>query len=206
MTSFRWAFNQNRRGFTIVELLVVVIVVAILAAITVVVYGDIQAQARDSTRRAHAKQITQAMTIYGNKHGHLIGLGSGCGIDGKGKGWFNRGGPNDPMRLTSTPEPSYERSILDCLMDDGLLGPDFYDPRGRSGFGYSQANTDIGYAYMYYNCVDTLSSKRGYFLMKLETIPEEDRMSGEGMCGTTNSAPRQAYDLYQMNYWVEIEI
>lgn len=49
-----WAKKQN--GFTIVELLIVVVVIAILAAITVVAYNGIQNRAKDSVAQNAASQ------------------------------------------------------------------------------------------------------------------------------------------------------
>ena len=44
-----WA--RMKSGFTIVELLIVVVVIAILATITIVAYNGIQNQAKDSALR-----------------------------------------------------------------------------------------------------------------------------------------------------------
>lgn len=46
----KWA--QKQTGFTIVELLIVIVVIAILAAVTIVAYNGIQNQARQSIRDA----------------------------------------------------------------------------------------------------------------------------------------------------------
>lgn len=51
-------------GFTIVELLVVIVVIAILAAISVVAYTGIQQRARDSRRAQDVRVITQALEMY----------------------------------------------------------------------------------------------------------------------------------------------
>lgn len=58
----RWA--NGRRGFTIVELLIVIVVIAILAAITIVAYNGVQAKARDNVRSSDAKTIVKALELY----------------------------------------------------------------------------------------------------------------------------------------------
>lgn len=55
---------MRRSGFTIVELLVVVVVVAILATITVVSYTRIQSRAKNAAMLSSARQINQAVSIY----------------------------------------------------------------------------------------------------------------------------------------------
>ncbi len=51
MAVMQWAQNRQR-GFTIVELLIVVVVIAILAAITIVAYNGIQNRTHDTTVQA----------------------------------------------------------------------------------------------------------------------------------------------------------
>ena len=57
-----WAQPKNR-GFTIVELLIVVVVIAILAAITIVSYNGITKRAKDATVRNDAASAAQALAI-----------------------------------------------------------------------------------------------------------------------------------------------
>lgn len=47
----------NQKGFTIVELLIVIVVIGILAAIAFVAYGNITRQARDSERQSDTKAM-----------------------------------------------------------------------------------------------------------------------------------------------------
>lgn len=54
----------KQKGFTIVELLIVVVVIAILAAISLVAYTNIQQRARDSQRKADLKTISTAVNLY----------------------------------------------------------------------------------------------------------------------------------------------
>lgn len=52
------------KGFTIVELLIVIVVIAILAAITIVAYNGVQARARDSKRASDISYIEKAIRAY----------------------------------------------------------------------------------------------------------------------------------------------
>ena len=57
--------NIKSRGFTIVELLVVIVVIGILAAITVVSYSGVTAKARTASNQSNANNVLQAaMNVY----------------------------------------------------------------------------------------------------------------------------------------------
>lgn len=56
--------RKNTSGFTIVELLIVIVVIAILAAISIVAYTGIQQRARDSERKAELQTIATAVEMY----------------------------------------------------------------------------------------------------------------------------------------------
>lgn len=48
---------KNQKGFTIVELLIVIVVIGILAAITIVAYNGIQNRAKDTSASEMANQL-----------------------------------------------------------------------------------------------------------------------------------------------------
>jgi prepilin-type N-terminal cleavage/methylation domain-containing protein len=54
----------RRAGFTIVELLIVIVVIAILAAITIVAYNGIQNRARATAVQAEASQAAKKIVLY----------------------------------------------------------------------------------------------------------------------------------------------
>jgi len=66
----QWA---KQTGFTIVELLIVVVVIAILAAITIVAYGGITAQAEKSKRDTDMSTIYKAIILARENTGQTLG-------------------------------------------------------------------------------------------------------------------------------------
>lgn len=59
----QWA-KQKQSGFTIVELLIVVVVIAILATITIVAYNGIQNRARDSQAQSTVSQAMKQIKAF----------------------------------------------------------------------------------------------------------------------------------------------
>lgn len=63
--------KKKARGFTVVELLIVVVVIAILAAITIVTYNNVSHRARVSEVMATVKQAGQKVMAHQAEYGEL---------------------------------------------------------------------------------------------------------------------------------------
>ncbi len=68
---------RAKQGFTIVEILIVTVVVAILATLTVVAYMNAQTQAQDVRVRDAADKVADAIQLFASKAGRLPRGGSG---------------------------------------------------------------------------------------------------------------------------------
>lgn len=66
MRSFISKYRQSQGGFTIVELLVVIVVIAILVALTVPNLFNLQRRARDDTRKNDLRNLRTALETYYN--------------------------------------------------------------------------------------------------------------------------------------------
>ena len=59
-----WAKHKQQAGFTIVELLIVIVVIAVLAAISVVAYNGITARASFTKSKSDMNSLNKAILIF----------------------------------------------------------------------------------------------------------------------------------------------
>lgn len=85
--------SSQRQGFTIVELLIVIVVVAILAAISVGAYTGIQTRAKNNKTVTAVAAWAKAIKLYEIENGNWptssACLGSANTYDGSGRCWSN---------------------------------------------------------------------------------------------------------------------
>ena len=73
--------SRQARGFTIVELLIVIVVIGILAAITVVAFNGVQERSRTNRVNSELASIKKAMLSYKSLNNELPPVGDSWNFD-----------------------------------------------------------------------------------------------------------------------------
>ncbi|AHB42070.1 hypothetical protein RAAC3_TM7C00001G0205 [Candidatus Saccharibacteria bacterium RAAC3_TM7_1] len=166
---------MQKRGFTVVELLIVIVVIAILAAITIVAYNGIQARTRDSVRKQDLAQLAKATKLYAVDNGDYAE--AGCGSGGTGSGWLSVDYDTTGAWL----------SVNGCLMKDGYLSKELRDP---SGLGSCTGLT----CFAYMKCSGSAGT---FYIAHLETLPQTSTDTDGTNCTVYDTS-------YGMNYVVKV--
>lgn len=123
--------NRYHRGFTIVELLIVLVVMSILASIVVATYSGVHEKARDTTRLNDATAIKEALETYRASNGTYP-----ASVAGPYNGWDTSADP--------------AKSFLANLQQSGYMDVIPKDPTNTGPTG-SVWTTGYRYEYLYSN-------------------------------------------------------
>lgn len=140
-----WVDKRQRaqHGFTIVELLIVIVVIAILAAISIVAYNGIQQRARDSRRAQDMSTIKKALLLYDSAHG---GVEKTTTFGGSGTGGWNYSAGTNWLSFL---ESEYGKMPVDPLNRSAGTSASsssyFYYCYSAGTFGYAEATVVLGY-------------------------------------------------------------
>jgi prepilin-type N-terminal cleavage/methylation domain-containing protein len=170
----------HQAGFTIIELLIVIVVIAILAVITIVAFNGVQQRARDSQRIADLNNAKKGLVRWSIDNGQPISaINSGSG--GTATGWFD------------SPYTPYQ-SVLQTLIDGNYATASLHDPLNSKATHFSYMITPC-------NASDTTTAR--VLLAHLENPPAQTVAQQLGM-SCTNASFTSYTTTYEMNYAVYV--
>lgn len=165
--------KRGHTGFTLVELLIVIVVIAILASISIVAFSGIQERARDVKRASDLDNLVKSMSLWSIQTGNRP-IDNGSNGSGTGYGWVYASG--------------YPISIEDVLVNAGLINRGLRDPVTPTGMG----------SYMFYPCKFTAGNTLYGFFARFE---QPDKASGNSMSKwQTEGCTAIPMNTYGMNY------
>lgn len=130
--------TKTKSGFTIVELLIVIVVIGILAAITIVAYNGVQQRARDTIRKSDLVALEKALEINYINHGAFTQPESICSDTSFGA--------NGTCGATTGDGDWDGNSNMRDLIADGIINKLPIDPINNSIYQYTYEVYNAGQA------------------------------------------------------------
>lgn len=134
--------SPSRRAFTLIELLTVIAIIGVLAAILVPVVGKVRDQAREARCAANLRYLGQALTLYAGQNKGLFPASTQPNPNGQGAvSWWTLiqreiSGPDIPS--------ANQETILLCPLAQKTY-PDNPPPRRTYGLNFVGSNTTTPY-------------------------------------------------------------
>ncbi len=150
---------RRQKGFTVVELLIVIVVIGILVSLVLIGYGTTQAKSRDNKRLTDAKAIELALESYRSQNTDYPPSNTTTQLGGAATGSWETSGAAQPGTFLNHPTGS--------LKNFGFNGGVPLDPINNS-------TTVTGNTYMYQNFPagtnGCLASKGNYYVFIVQNL------------------------------------
>ena len=143
---------RHQKGFTIVELLIVIVVIAILAAVTIVAYNGVQARAYNTKVISGTSQYVKAFLEYKTVNGTYPST-SGClGANYPNNAcWANAANGTSPLQVVNS---SLDVSLNEFIPSKPEVGIELINivivPQFRGGLVYLPGDSTYGFRFTYY--------------------------------------------------------
>lgn len=139
--------RQAERGFTLIEMMIVVAIIAILVAILVPNFMRARAQAQTAACEANLKEIATALELYQTDHEQYPNVTSLTNVTSTEAniGPYLRQTPIDPV----APNGNYQYSVTNPTSGDAsytIECPGSHDPNTLTAIGGTSAKTHIQYS------------------------------------------------------------
>lgn len=120
-----FAKRKGAEGFSVVELLIVIVVIGILSALVVITYSGIQAKSRDTERKSDISELSSRLEAYFAQNAKYPTLTN-----------MNDNDTSNPKSFVSQNMKSLSREV-------------FKDPSSKSGKPYDLVSTPANNTYAY---------------------------------------------------------
>ncbi len=121
--------RSHNRGFTVVELALIIVIIGILAAITIAAYGRVQAEARDTKRKTDVEIFVSEMEKYYDKNGEYP---SGC----SDYGYAARANCTDIPQAISSEYIYTDSTVANTKQILPNIPDSFGDPKGNNNLPF----------------------------------------------------------------------
>lgn len=155
---------MKKKGFTFIEILVVVSIIAVLIAVGVISYGSIQKRSRDARRKSDIEQIRSALEFYRSDNGYY---------------------PDGPTTFTALSSSANPGKVL---IDDEYIAQIPSDPKDDTEYAYQIKMLNLQGEHYYGYCLAayTEGDGSGSNACTTETLPSSPTTEKDYTYGVKN--------------------